>query len=45
MGSIDVLYRDDALVVCVKPQGALSQDAGAQSVPGLLRAALGAAQV
>lgn len=45
MGSIDVLYRDDDLAVCVKPQGALSQDAGAQSVPGLLREALGAAQV
>lgn len=42
---MEILYRDDALAVCVKPQGALSQDAGPESVPGLLRAALGAASV
>ena len=45
MGNIEIFYRDDDLAVCVKPQGALSQDAGAQSVPGLLREALGAATV
>ena len=45
MGNIEILYRDDDLAVCVKPQGALSQDAGAQSVPGLLREALGAATI
>ena len=45
MGNIEIFYRDDDLAVCVKPQGALSQDAGAQSVPGLLREALGAATI
>ena len=36
-----VLYRDDCLVVCIKPVGALSEDKGEDSVPALLRAQLG----
>lgn len=37
---ITVLYEDRHLVVCVKPAGVLSQDAGEGSLPGLLRAQL-----
>ena len=36
-----ILYSDRDLVVCVKPAGVLSQDAGESSMPGLLRAQLG----
>lgn len=39
---IMVLYEDRHMVVCVKPAGVLSQDAGENSLPGLLRAQLGA---
>ena len=38
---IAILYEDRHLVVCVKPAGVLSQDAGENSLPGLLRAQLG----
>jgi 23S rRNA pseudouridine1911/1915/1917 synthase len=36
-----LLYRDDTLLVCVKPAGVLSEDRGEDSAPALLRAALG----
>ena len=39
---IPILYRDDHIVVCVKPCGVISQEAGENSLPGLLRAQLGA---
>ena len=38
---VPILYRDDHIVVCVKPCGVLSQDAGECSLPALLRAQLG----
>ena len=41
----DILYADRDVVVCVKPAGVLSQDAGETSMPGLLRTQLGAAYV
>lgn len=34
---LPILYRDSDLVVCVKQAGLLSQDAGARSMPHLLR--------
>lgn len=37
---IPILYRDDHVVVCVKPCGVVSQDAGENSLPGLLRTQL-----
>ena len=36
-----ILHADSDIVLCVKPSGVLSQDAGEQSMPGLLRSALG----
>lgn len=38
---IPVLYSDAQVVVCVKPAGVLSQDAGPGSLPQLLKAQLG----
>ena len=38
---MELLYRDDRLLVCVKPAGILSEDRGDDSAPALLRAALG----
>lgn len=38
---LPVLYRDYHMVVCVKPAGVLSQDAGENSMPALLRSQLG----
>lgn len=38
---IPVLYSDAQVVVCVKPVGVLSQDAGPGSLPQLLKAQLG----
>lgn len=34
---LQILYRDPHIVVCVKPAGVVSQDAGGDSLPGLLR--------
>ena len=42
---LTILYSDRQLVVCVKPAGVLSQDAGENSVPQLLRAQLNVRQV
>lgn len=42
---LSVLYRDAHMVVCVKPAGVLSQEAGESSMPALLRAQLGAEYV
>lgn len=39
--SCKILHADSAIVLCVKPRGVLSQDAGARSMPALLRSALG----
>ncbi len=38
---MELLYRDDALLVCVKPAGALSEDRGADGMPALLRGEVG----
>lgn len=38
---MELLYRDDALLVCVKPAGVLSEDRGEDSAPALLRDELG----
>lgn len=38
---IPILYEDRQIAACVKPAGVLSQDAGEQSLPGLLRRQLG----
>ena len=38
---MELLYRDERLLVCVKPAGVLSEDRGADSVPALLRAEFG----
>lgn len=35
-----ILHADRDIVLCVKPRGVLSQDAGEQSMPALLRSAL-----
>jgi len=45
MTMLEILYQDRDLVVCVKPAGVLSQDAGARSVPAMLREQLGAEYV
>ena len=37
----EILYADAAVVVCVKPVGALSEGDGENAMPALLRAALG----
>ena len=42
---VTVLYRDQQIVVCIKPAGTLSQDAGERSMPYLLRQQLGVAEV
>ena len=42
---IPVLYEDEQIVVCVKPAGILSQDAGESSLPQLLCRQLGAGQI
>ena len=39
---IPILYQDPHLVVCVKPSGVVSQDAGENSLPQLLKKQLGA---
>ena len=36
----EILYADAAVVVCVKPVGALSEGDGENAMPALLRAAL-----
>lgn len=41
----EILYADSQIVVCVKPAGALSQDAGSGSMPVLLREQLAVEQV
>ena len=38
---MQILYADDAIVVCIKPSGVLSEDKGEDCVPALLRAQLG----
>ena len=38
---MELLYRDERLVVCVKPAGVLSEDRGEDSAPALLRAGIG----
>ena len=40
-----ILHADSEIVLCVKPSGVLSQDAGEQSMPGLLRSALGTEEI
>ena len=40
-----ILHADSDIVLCVKPSGVLSQDAGEQSMPGLLRSALGTEEI
>jgi len=42
---LEILHFDSHIVVCVKPAGVLSQDAGENSMPALLRRQLGAEQV
>lgn len=42
---IPILYQDSYMVVCVKPAGVLSQDAGARSMPGMLREQLGVQEI
>lgn len=38
---IPILFQDEALAVCCKPPGVLSQDGPGETLPGLLRAQLG----
>ncbi len=38
---MELLYRDDQLLVCVKPAGVLSEDHGEDSASALLRAEIG----
>ena len=38
---ITILHADQDIVVCIKPAGIVSQDAGEQSMPALLRQQLG----
>ena len=38
---MELLYRDDQLLVCLKPAGVLSEDRGAECMPALLRAEVG----
>jgi 23S rRNA pseudouridine1911/1915/1917 synthase len=42
---IPILYQDSHIVVCVKPSGVVSQDAGENSMPQLLKQQLGAEYV
>lgn len=42
---LTILYQDCDIVVCVKPAGVLSQDAGPRSMPEMLRQMLGAEYV
>lgn len=42
---LKILYSDPQIVVCVKPAGVLSQDAGENSMPVLLRRQLGVERV
>ena len=42
---IEVLFESDQAVVCVKPAGVQSQEAGALSMPALLRAQLGCPEI
>ncbi len=43
--ALSVLYLDGDAVAVVKPQGILSEDAGADSLPALLRGYLGSAEI
>lgn len=45
MDQIRILYQDSDLVICVKPQGIVSQEAGERSMPQFLRQALDVPQV
>lgn len=38
---ITILYTDQDIIVCIKPAGVLSQDAGEKSMPAMLRSQLG----
>ena len=38
---IPILFQDQALAVCLKPPGVLSQDGPGETMPALLRAQLG----
>ena len=38
---ITILYADQDIIVCIKPAGILSQDAGEKSMPAMLRSQLG----
>lgn len=42
---LEILYADAHMAVCVKPAGVLSQDAGENSMPSLLRQQLGAENI
>ena len=42
---LDILYADKNIVVCIKPSGILSQDAGEESMPGLLKRQLSVEEV
>ena len=42
---MEILYADKHIAVCVKPAGSLSQDAGENSVPSMLRQQLGAEEI
>ena len=42
---IEVLYRDEHIVVCIKPAGILSQEGKGEDMPGLIKKQLGAAAV
>lgn len=42
---LEILYQDQQIVVCLKPAGVLSQDAGENSMPCLLREQLGVSDV
>lgn len=43
--SCKILHADSAIVLCVKPRGVLSQDAGVNSMPALLQSALGTEEI
>ena len=42
---LNVLYEDESVIAVEKPQGVLSEDAGVDSLPALLRGRLGGAEV
>ena len=42
---LDLLFADNNIVVCIKPSGVLSQDAGEESMPGLLKRQLSVKEV